>query len=135
MIDLLDNNFELLGHQYTQEEASTVSFSLGLYATQLAAGRIIDNPLDNPIAVQALDATVQLKHEIESGLRVVAPNTHEAVGTIYLPYLVRMHEGLTPARYQITCDILGVRPFELFWNALVARQLLDGANSDMSILA
>jgi hypothetical protein len=136
MIELYGGeNQAIVGIRYEADEPAAVAFALGLYANQLDAGRIVDEPDNHPGAREVVRLCQELSGEIDSGLTTLTPEKHQAVAEICLPYLVRMHERLPTDTYADVCELLEVRPFELFMNAIEARRMLNNANVHIQIMA
>lgn len=134
MQELIDaNNSECIGFVYTVEESKAAIFALSLYSSQLAAGRIIDNPEENEDAVDLIRLNRELQREFESGLLVVDPGANEALKGIFFPYVYQMHKGLTPKLTKGVCAILGVTYEDLSSNSLVAERIMYGPSETVSI--
>lgn len=135
MIEIVDGlNMDTIGIRYDTEESAAAVFALGLYAGQLAAGNIVDVDDDKLPVHEVIDLTRVLQAEVASGLTVVSSSEHQAIVEIYLPYLTRMHEGLPIRMYEGVCDTLLVKPFELFYNAIVSRRMLKGNDIGVELI-
>jgi hypothetical protein len=133
MIEVVDGaNFDVIGCKYTVDERAAALFSLGLYGGQLAAGRVTD---DASVVADGIELTERLKQLLQDEPNVFDPRVNKVLREIYFPYTVTTHEGInTAAKYSVACDMLGVRPFDLFYHAITARSVLDGEMNEQEFV-
>lgn len=125
MIELVDAmTFTALGHRYTSDERDTARFAVELHRDQSIAGRI---DYDGEGFYDSLAVADCVLEELTDGLDVVSTPVHHVLGRVYLPYLVTMHERLPVHMYKEVCDVLQVRPFDLFWHGMSARTMLNAS--------
>lgn len=131
MIEIIDSSGgELIGHKYSAEERKAALAAVALYSSQLLAGRICDDP---EAIADGLDIADEVRAVLAEDLPV-PPHVHEVMRGLFLPYIAAMHEGLATCDYAGVCEVLGVRPFELFTNAMTARRILDESGVDVEII-
>lgn len=125
MIDLVDGmTLEALGHRYSDDERDTAVFAVTMHRDQSMAGNITYEGVALHDSIEVADSVLE---HLRDGLEVVTAPVHQILGSVYLPYLVAMHEGLPTGLYERTCTALHVTPFQLFWHGLSARQMLDAS--------
>ncbi len=124
MIELVDSaNFEVVGFKYNDDEYAAAIFSLGIYGTQLALGRVMDKGKTYETAVEV---TERMTEAIQGDLKTLNLKHHIILRNIYFPFTVGLHSGIrTTYQYEALCKTLGVRPFELMSNAMTARRILE----------
>ena len=123
MITIKDSgNGEIIGVTYSREERDAALFATRLYHDQLMAGRVSD---DAKVVQAGVAVTDEVMRSLSDGLSTVDPRVHAVARTLLLPYVVRMHEGLSPANRMDVCLLLAVSPEELTVHALTARSMVD----------
>lgn len=127
--------FELVGVRYEGDEPQAVRFALGLYVIQLAASSEMENPDTQPLVQDVVSRILRLDGEIEKGLTTVDTRTHTAIMDIFLPQLAQTHERMPVEHYVTMCSLWGIKPFDLFYNAMTARQMLNTTAHDLEVVS
>lgn len=136
MEQIVDNiSLDTVGYNYSREEATAAVFALNLYKNQLVAGNIITNPTEHPDYKDLLNLIDTLVLDIEKGMVTLIPSVHEAMVTIFFPYVTQMHNGLEWDMYEGVCGVLHVAPMDLEKNAETAMRIIERADLQITLLS
>jgi hypothetical protein len=125
MIEIVDTRtYEVLGLRYSHEERAAALFSVSLFLTILETGRSPFEVMDHE---DALESARQLEELLLENCDIVEPATHEILRQRYLRCVADMHSGLliAPVNYRMICEKLGIRPYDLFSNALSSFRIIE----------
>lgn len=119
------NNGGELGFVYDEDEVQASLFALDIFATRLDKNLFPGDSVDAFSFEQGKQMIGELRQELSDDLQTILPISHTMLTQLFLPNIVNLHDALTPDTYAQGCEILEVKPFDLFWNATTARQMLE----------
>jgi hypothetical protein len=125
-----NDNLERIGTVYDEEEIQSIVFALKLYSNQVRAGNFSLENIEPEKVEEALNSIDGMVEDFDKGCRTVFPEASTLIGSVILPFTIRIHEGISTEHYVGVCDYLDVEPFQLFKSALIGRQIVDGRRTE-----
>ncbi|MGB2786754.1 MAG: hypothetical protein WBB94_00025 [Candidatus Saccharimonadaceae bacterium] len=122
---------EVMGFDYDPDEFATALAAVALYRDQLVAGRITDDP---GAILDGMEICDLVKRALSATSSDIDLKTHQVLRELQLPYLFRMHDGLSANSYADVCEVLEIRPFELFSYGITAGQMIADRDTDIKIV-